>query len=709
LSPQILRSSGVGYALGIDLGTTFSAAGLTRDGRTEIFSLGNRAATLPSVVVLREDGEVLIGDAAVRRSLTEPMRTAREFKRRLGDPTPIMLGGTPYGAESLMARLLDGIVRQVVEQQGEDPTQIVVSHPANYGPYKLDLLEQAVRMAEIGKVTFIPEPVAAALHYTERERIEPGEIVAVYDFGGGTFDAALLRKTADGFEVLGEPEGIERLGGVDFDEAVFAHVVGALGARWQELDPTDQGTVSAVARLRDDCREAKEGLSVDTDATIPVMLPTIQTEVRITRGEFEEMIRPRIHETISALQRAIRSAGVEVSDVSKVLLVGGSSRIPLVGQMVREATSLPIAIDAHPKHAIALGAALAASQTPDRPSVAAVAPVPDAPAPLPSQDSKPEPVAPVPSESPPAATAVPVGAAASWAPAAADSPVHNSPAAPAPPVSASVDGGGGGSSAPVSQAASGDGSRLPFTQLLIGGVLVVVLLGGIGTFLALQYFGGDDDQDVDGIAGVLVGDATEMPDAEVAADPTATVAPDPTATEEATRDTSVAAAPTETSVPATATATPTLAPTATRTPAPTRTPRPDTPTPTVEPTRTPPVPPGVEFAHILDIKWNQASQRYEIDFEMYELDINHPDGIDDPNTSQFARPHVHFFVNTVAPEQAGVPGGGPWKLYAGPAPYDGFTAADIPGGATEICVLIANADHSVRQDTGNCFALPPSN
>src|SRR3990170_4786918 len=119
------------YTLGIDLGTTSSAAATARDDRLEIFQLGERAAAIPSVVVLRADGEVLTGEAAERRSLSEPNRTAREFKRRLGDPTPIILGGTPYGAESLIGRLLRAIVTKVSEQMGGAPDAIALSHPAS--------------------------------------------------------------------------------------------------------------------------------------------------------------------------------------------------------------------------------------------------------------------------------------------------------------------------------------------------------------------------------------------------------------------------------------------------------------------------------------------------------------------------------------------------------------------------------------------------
>ncbi|HKZ90507.1 MAG TPA: Hsp70 family protein, partial [Candidatus Limnocylindrales bacterium] len=213
------------YSLGIDLGTTYSAAATMRGDRLEIFQLGERAATIPSVVLLRADGEVLIGDAAERRALSEPTRTAREFKRRLGDPTPIILGGTPYGAESLQAHLLAAIYGKVTEQSGQTPAATVLCHPASYGAYKLDLLRQAVRLADIGSVSLLAEPEAAVLHYATQERVPVGAAIAVYDFGGGTFDATVMRKSQEGFELLGRPEGMERLGGIDFDEALFRHVL----------------------------------------------------------------------------------------------------------------------------------------------------------------------------------------------------------------------------------------------------------------------------------------------------------------------------------------------------------------------------------------------------------------------------------------------------------------------------------------------------
>ncbi len=350
------------YQLGIDLGTTYTAAAVYRDGRATICSLGGRAASIPSVVLLREDGEVLTGEAAVRRAITEPERVAREFKRRLGDSTPIIVGGTPYSAEALSARLLRSVVDQVTEREGSPPASIVLCHPANWGQFKIDLLQQAVRLAGLdpSTVSFLTEPEAAAISYAAQERVDPGEVVAVYDLGGGTFDAAVLRRTPSGFEIIGAPEGIERLGGIDFDAAVFAHVSRSLDGAIQQLDQDDVTAVAGVSRLRADCVEAKEALSSDTDATIPVLLPNVQTDVRITRREFESIIRPSLVDSIEAMRRALRSAGVEPADVSRVLLVGGSSRVPLIAQLVSSELGRPVAVDAHPKHAIALGAAFAA-------------------------------------------------------------------------------------------------------------------------------------------------------------------------------------------------------------------------------------------------------------------------------------------------------------------------------------------------------------
>ena len=586
------------YSLGIDLGTTYSAAAVARGDRLEIFQLGERAATIPSIVLLRADGEVLTGEAAERRSLAEPTRTGREFKRRLGDPTPIILGGTPYGAEALLAHLLRSIVKTVTKQSGEPPAAIALCHPASYGAYKLDLLQQAVRQADIGPVTLLTEPEAAALHYARQERVPSGTVIAVYDFGGGTFDATILRKTDAGFEALGQPEGLERLGGIDFDEALFRRAMGVVATQGLTVDADDPAMVAALARLREECRRAKEALSSDTDATIAIFLPGLQTEIRITRAEFEDMIRPRIHETIEALGRAIRSAGLALDDLDRILLVGGSSRIPLVAEMVRESTGRPVAVDAHPKHTMALGAAYVAEQE----RMAAVEP----------------------------ATTVPAAAGA------ATTATILAPPTTIPAVDRAV--GKELASAPAAGTTIGvvGGAR---RLLPIGLALVAVAVVGA---VAL------------GASGIL-GGASSSPGTSLAAVPSASPSVSPTAS-----------------------------PTPLVTPSPTATP---TPVPTPTPT------PAGRQARITRI--TIAGSAYAVEYQAFHFTPDIP-GVR----------HVHFFFDTVPPTEAGEPGNGPWILYDGPSPFKGYKVGQRPGGATKMCILVANHDHSVVQNTGNCVDLP---
>jgi YVTN family beta-propeller protein len=352
----------VGYWLGLDVGTTFSAAGVVRDGRAEIVGLGHHAAVVPSLLFLREDNSFVVGDVAARRGVAEPGRLARGFKRRFGDPTPVLLGGSPFSADALTSQMFRYLAAAVAQQEGAGPEAVAVTCPANWGPYKTELLGQALRAAGLSDALVLSEPEAAAVYYASTERVEPGQVVAIYDLGGGTFDSAVLRKTDLGFELLGAPEGIERLGGIDFDDAVLAHVQGFLGDALSRLDMDDPASLAALARLRGDCVDAKEALSDDTDVSIPVLLPTVQTEVRLTRSEFEAMIRPTLWETTAALSRALASARVTADELHAVLLVGGSSRIPMVGQLVAAELGRPVALDVHPKHAVAQGAALAAGR-----------------------------------------------------------------------------------------------------------------------------------------------------------------------------------------------------------------------------------------------------------------------------------------------------------------------------------------------------------
>jgi actin-like ATPase involved in cell morphogenesis len=305
---------------------------------------------------LKPDGEFVVGEAAERRGLTEPDRLAREFKRRIGDHVPIMVAGTPFSPQALTSHLLHWVVDRATERMGEGPAEVILTHPANWGSFRLELFDQVAAMAGLTSARRCTEPEAAAVQHAFQTRVAPGDKVAVYDLGGGTFDACVLEKTDTGFRILGTAEGVEHLGGVDFDEAVLRHVLRALGPGAERLDPDDPEVTVGLARLRRDCVEAKEALSADVDTLVPVTLSGLSTTVRVTRAELEQMIRPALTETIAAMGRALRSAHVEPSQLRSILLVGGSSRIPLVSEMLHREFAVPTALDTHPKHDVALGA-----------------------------------------------------------------------------------------------------------------------------------------------------------------------------------------------------------------------------------------------------------------------------------------------------------------------------------------------------------------
>ncbi|HEU5266822.1 MAG TPA: Hsp70 family protein, partial [Jatrophihabitans sp.] len=347
----------MGYQLGVDLGTTFTAAAVRRGDAVSMLGLGNRAMQIPSVLYLAPDGSILVGEAAEARAVAEPDRVAREFKRRIGDPVPVIVGGTPLSAELLTGRLLAWVVAVATEREGAAPDAVTVSHPANWTSYKLDLLQQACAIANVPAAGRCSEPEAAAITYATRQRVPEGACVAVYDLGGGTFDAAVLRHEGQRFTLLGRPEGLEHLGGVDFDEAVFQHALRSLGAEFAAVDPDDPGVVRGLERLRRDCVLAKETLSSDTEAQLSVTAGPIDTVVRLTRAEFEDMIRPALDETVAATRRVLDSANLRPDELAAILLIGGSSRIPLVSEVLSAAFGRPLALDAHPKHEVATGAA----------------------------------------------------------------------------------------------------------------------------------------------------------------------------------------------------------------------------------------------------------------------------------------------------------------------------------------------------------------
>lgn len=349
------------YALGVDIGTSYTAAAVWRDGRASTVSLADHSDSIPSAILLREDGSLLIGDAAVRRGVLEPDRLARGFKRQIGDPIPLLLGTESMSRTELTGQLLRFVLQKVSAREGASPDHVTLTVPASWGAHHRSLMTEVAAQAGLPDVGLLPEPVAVAIHYAAQQRLELGAAVAIYDLGGGTFDAAVVQRATNGYELRGEPGGDETIGGEDFDDVVMKQVRRSLGNAFAMLDPDDKAVLVGMQQVRDNAIAAKETLSVDVDTTIAVILPGITKQVRLTRAEFQGAIRVRLLRTVDALDRTIASAGLSPAELTAVLLAGGSSQIPLVSQMLVEELGVAVVTDAHPKYAVCLGAALAAA------------------------------------------------------------------------------------------------------------------------------------------------------------------------------------------------------------------------------------------------------------------------------------------------------------------------------------------------------------
>ncbi len=356
------------YYLAIDVGTSRTAAATARtapDGALVAapLPLGRNADNTPTTVFVSDSG-LLFGDAAERRGTAQPERLVREFKRRIGDDVPIVAGDRRFSPQDLYALMVGWVIGTAVEREGQHPAGIAVSVPVTWGEYRTRLVQDAVGRLGWNDVQVITEPEAAARHYESTHPLDIGRALAVYDFGGGTFDTVILQKTIDGrVDFVGAPVGIPDLGGADFDDIVLRHTVKAAGIPASALTSAagDPGMRMALASLRRECVDAKESLSFDGEAVVPVLVGEGHGAVRLTRAEFEDMIEPEIERTVEVLEIALEQSGLTPEDLDAILLTGGTSRIPRVAQLLSERFDRPIAVDADPKAIIALGAARTAA------------------------------------------------------------------------------------------------------------------------------------------------------------------------------------------------------------------------------------------------------------------------------------------------------------------------------------------------------------
>ena len=382
-----------GWILAIDFGTSSTAAARRVGDRVELIQLEG-GPRMPSMVFWREGtgaatGRLVLGQEADELSTLAPWCLERSPKRRLGDES-MQLGEKQLRVVEVVGAILREVHNEALSLSGgEPPGEIRLTHPARWGRGRLDKLREAARIAGIEHPDFVPEPVAAAVHFAS-ERLSVGEHVAVYDLGGGTFDTAVLRRTEASFEVVGRPGGDEELGGEDFDDLLYRHLGDQLaGETWRRMRSSDGREERAFAGANRDllrhARRAKEALSRNPQYEF-YMGPPVDQELLATAPDFERLVAPTLRGTAAELENTIIRAGLKPDQLRAIYLAGGSSRIPLVARLIHERLGLmPEHLD-DPKAVIALGAARLTEAGP-KPSPGPV------PVPATIPDTTPEPVA----------------------------------------------------------------------------------------------------------------------------------------------------------------------------------------------------------------------------------------------------------------------------------------------------------------------------
>ncbi|GAA4200021.1 Hsp70 family protein [Actinocatenispora rupis] len=346
-----------GYALGVDLGTSNTVAVVrSPDGRTRPLLFGGQPI-MPSTVFLDDAGRLHVGRDAQRMAQLDPARCEPNPKRRVDEPS-VLLGDREVPVVQLLAALLREIAAKAVESVGFLPPA-AITHPAAWGPTRRGVLTEAVRQAGWPPVRLVPEPIAAARYFAQvmRRPVPVGSSLAVFDFGGGTLDVAVVRNDGDGYSVVGAG-GDERLGGLDLDAALVTHVGELIGRQhpqiWQHLSRPASTADRRYRRLFwEDVRGAKEMLSRTTTAPVPV--PGVDQAVHLTREELERLTGPLLSRAVAATEATIGQVGLRPDQLAGLFLVGGSSRVPMVARMLHAQLGIAPTVLEQPELPVAEG------------------------------------------------------------------------------------------------------------------------------------------------------------------------------------------------------------------------------------------------------------------------------------------------------------------------------------------------------------------
>ena len=345
--------------IGIDLGTTNSCVAVMEGGETVVIPNAEGARTTPSVVAFAKTGERMVGQVAKRQAITNPDRTISSIKREMGSNYKVNIDAKSYTPQEISAMILQKLKADAEAYLGQTVTEAVITVPAYFTDAQRQATKDAGKIAGLEVKRIINEPTAAALAYgLDKEKAD--QKIMVYDLGGGTFDVSIL-EIGDGVIDVLATAGNNRLGGDDFDECITKYLV----EEFKKSDGVDlSGDKVAMQRLREAAEKAKVELSGVTTSTINLPYITADAtgpkhlDITLTRAKFNELTHHLVEKTSGPVKQALSDSGLQPSDINKVLLVGGSSRIPAVQEMVKSLIGKDGFKGINPDECVAIGAAI---------------------------------------------------------------------------------------------------------------------------------------------------------------------------------------------------------------------------------------------------------------------------------------------------------------------------------------------------------------
>ena len=350
-------------AVGIDLGTTNSVVSVLEGGEPTVIANAEGSRTTPSIVAFAKNGEVLVGEVAKRQAVTNVDRTIRSVKRHMGTDWTVDIDGKTYTAQEISARVLGKLKRDAEAYLGEDITDAVITVPAYFNDAQRQATKEAGEIAGLNVLRIVNEPTAAALAYG-LDKGEKEQTILVFDLGGGTFDVSLL-EIGDGVVEVKATAGDNKLGGDDWDERVVKWLVDKFKAA-HGIDLTKDKM--AMQRIREAAEKAKIELSSSQQTSINLPYITVDADKNplfldesLSRAEFQKITSDLLDRTRNPFHQVIKDAGIKVGDIDHVVLVGGSTRMPAVTDLVKELTGgKEPNKGVNPDEVVAVGAALQA-------------------------------------------------------------------------------------------------------------------------------------------------------------------------------------------------------------------------------------------------------------------------------------------------------------------------------------------------------------